>query len=301
MFRTPALSIVCLILAAAAQVNAQVVVLKDKDHTRISGNDIIVGDGRISRNITLSNGMKGQASVSLSDIERLEWPNPQQLVDARKLMAQGKMKEGIDMLLKAREFFKPFKEIKGAPYNEIVFAIVEAQDQSGDFDALIRALPEANAIKWDEDTKLKLRVIKLNLDRRTSSDVESIRNQAESLLTSTDDSNVAARLWMTIAEVHFKKERWAEAFNAFLHVPVFYGNQGALVPQAELMAGKCLAKMERYQDAAVMLERIATAYPGSEAGEAAKKEANSFKGMKNMPDKPKQTSNDSNKKTESKS
>ncbi len=298
MFRTPALPLLCLILAVTEQVSAQVVVLKDG--TRISGNDVIVGDGRISRNITLSNGIKGQAGVALSDIQQLEWSNPQQLVDARKLMAQGKMKEGIEMLVKAKEFFKPFKEIKGAPYNDIVFAQVEALDQSNDFDALIRALPEANAMKWDENIKLKLRIIKLNLDRRTSSDVESIRSQAESLLSSTDDSNVAARLWLTIAEIHFKKERWEEAFNAFLHLPVFYGNQGAMVPQAELMAGKCLAKMERYADAAAMLERISLAYPGSEVGETAKKEANSFKGMQNMPDKPKQTSNDEKKKTESK-
>lgn len=299
MFRTPAIPLLCLLVAATASVHAQVVVLKDG--TRISGNDVIVGDGRISRNITLSNGMKGQASIALSDIQQLEWSNPKQLEDARKLMSQGKMKEGIAALLKAKEFFKPFKEIKGAPYNDIVFAHVEALDQSGDFDALIRALPEANAIKFDEDTKLKLRIIKLNLDRRTSSDVESIRSQAESLLSSTDDSNVAARLWLTVAEIHFKKERWEEALHAFLHVPVFYGNQATMVPQAELMAGRCLAKMERYLDAAVMLERVSLAYPGSEVGEAAKKESQSFKGMQNMPDKPKQNSNDANKKTESKS
>lgn len=300
MFRKPIVTILGLLFAATATVQAQVIILKDKDRTRISGTDVIVSDGRISRNITLSNGQKGQASIALSDIEQMEWPNPQQLVEARKLIAQGKMKEAIEALVKAREFFKPFKDVKGAPYNDIVFAHVEALDQAGEFDALIRALPEANAIKWDETTKTKLRIIKLNLDRRTSSDVESIRSQAESLLSSTDDSNVAARLWLTIAEIHFKKERWEDAFNAFLRVPVFYGNQVALVPQAELMAGRCLAKMERYQDASVMMERISAAYPNSEVGEAAKKEALSLKGKQNMPDKPKQTSNDENKKTESK-
>lgn len=301
MFRRTAISLISLALSAvSAQLQAQVVVLKDG--TRISGNDIAVGDGRISRNITLSNGVKGQASVALSDIKLMEWDNPKQLVEARALLAKGKMKEGIDALVKSKEFFKPFKDIKGSPYNDITLAHIEALDQAGDFDALIRALPEANAIKWsNEDVKLKLRIIKLNIDRRTSSDIESIRAQAESLLGSTDDSTVSARLWVTVAEIHFKKERWVEALNAYLHVPVFYGNQGALVPQSELMAGRCLAKLERYLDANTMLQRVADTYPGSEVGESAKKEALSYKGMQNMPDKPQQTSNDPKKKTESKS
>ena len=296
MFRRPATSILCFFLISTwAQVQAQVVILKDG--TRISGADVIVGEGRVTRNITLSNGQKGQASISLPDIDHMEWTNPQQLVDARKLVAQGKVKEGVDALAKAKEYFKPFKDVKGSPYREIVLAHVEALDQAGNFDALIRALPEANAIKWDDEgTKVKLRIIKFNIDRQTTSDVESILSQAQSLLSSTDDSNVAAHLWLTIAEIHFKKERWEDAFHAFLRVPVFYGNQAALVPSAELMAARCLAKLERFADATVMFDRISESYPGSEVGQAAKTESQTFKGRQNVPDKPKQSSNDSNKK-----
>ena len=188
-------------------------------------------------------------------------------------------------MLKAKEFFKPFKAIKGCPYNEVAFAHVEALDQAGDFDALIRVLPEVEAMKWDDDKKLKLKLVKLNMDRRTSGDQEGVLAQAEALLADTDDSEVCARLWMTIAEIHIKRERWDEALNAYLHVPVFYGSQGALVPQAELSAARALAKMERFKDAVAFYQRIVESYPGGEVAETAKREMLPINGLPNKPDK----------------
>ena len=74
-----------------------------------------------------------------------------------------------------------------------------------------------------------------------------------------------------------------------------------MVPLAELAAAECLKKMERFKDAAAMFQRIGEAYPGSETADKAKKEFLSVNGMANKPDKPAQTGNDSNKKTEAKS
>jgi len=66
-----------------------------------------------------------------------------------------------------KKFFPAFKDIKGNPYNEIVFANVEALDQAGDFDALLKIMPEVKAIKWEEDKKFQLRILELNMNRRT--------------------------------------------------------------------------------------------------------------------------------------
>ncbi len=263
---------------------AQSIVLKDG--TRLAPQDITIADGKISRSIKLSNGQSGKASVAFSDIDRLDWANPKELNDARQLMAAGKAKEAIEGLVKAKAYFEPFKEINGNPYNEIVFAHTEALDAAGDFDSLLRVLPEVNRMRWDDDHKLKLRIIKLNMDRRTSPDMDRIQGEAETILTETDDSAISARLWMTIGDIHTKKERYEEAFTAYLHVPVFYGSQASLVPQAELMAARSLQKLERFKDAVAMFQRIAGAYPGSEVAETAKKEGLTINGLENKPDKP---------------
>ncbi len=287
-------------LGVSSRLAAQDIVLKDGNH--INALDLTVGDGKITRTITLSNGQKAQASVGFADIDHMEWADPQELQDARNLLGQGKTKEALASLEKAKAFFKQFKGVKGNPYNDVVFAQAEALDQANDFDTLIRVLPEANAIKtWDDTQKMKLRIIKLNVDRRTSSDTEAILSQAEGLLKDTTDSSVAARLWMTIGDIYTKGEKWDDALNAYLHVPVFYGTQVALVPQAELMAARSLIGMERFKDAGTMLQRIQDTYKGSEIAETAKKEFLSVNGRDNKPDKPPQKGNDSQSKSPSKS
>lgn len=290
--------IACSLLSVAAHLRAQSIVLKDGSMMPVA--DLTIADGKILRNITLSNGQKGQSSVSFSEIQQLVWPNPQQITDARNLMAAGKANEAVALLQQAKDFFRPFKDIPGNPYKDVVFAHVEALDQAGEFDAIFKVMPEVNAIKWDDDKKTALRIIKLNMERRTSADQEKVLAEAVALRDETDDTAVRAKLSNTIGDIHFKEERWEDAFNAYLRVPVFYGSQAAVVPQAELMAARCLVKLERYSDAAVMFERISQTYPGSEVGGTAKKEFLSVTGRPNKPDKPPQDGNDSAKKTDEK-
>ncbi len=271
-----------LIALASIEARAQMIILKDNQ--RINGAEFTVADGKISRTIKLSNGKDGQATLSLTDIDRMDWPNVKQVQEAELLRSQGKVKEAIEILVKALDFFKPFRNIKGSPYAEVAFAHVEALDQAGDFDTLIRVLPDVELMKWTDGKKLKLGIIKLNMERRTSQDQDSVLAKAESLLRDTDDSDISARLWITIGEVHSKKDRWEDALMAYLHVPVFYGSQATLVPQAELNAARSLSKMERFADAVAMYQRISDTYKGSGIAETAKKEMTVINTMKNKPD-----------------
>lgn len=273
---------IALIALASLEAQAQMIILKDNQ--RINASDFTVADGKISRTIKLSNGKDGQATLSLTDIDRMDWPNVKQVQEAELLRSQGKVKEAVEILVKALDFFKPFRNIKGSPYADVAFAHIESLDQAGDFDTLIRVLPDVELMKWNEAKKLKLGIIKLNMERRTSQDQEAVLAKAESLLRDTDDSDISARLWLTIGEVHSKKNRWEEALMAYLHVSVFYGSQATLVPQAELNAARSLVKMERFQDAVVMYQRISDTYKGSGTAETAKKEMTVINTQKNKPD-----------------
>lgn len=293
-----AFSLAVIFFAAVPALRAQTLTLKNG--TRIAAKALTFADGKLTQNITLSNGTQGQASVLFTDIDHMDWGMPSEVLEAQSLLAAGKVKEALAVLSKAKVFFVQFKNVKGNPYEEVVFAQLNALDQAGDFDALLKIMPEVNAIKWDDEKKLQLRIVKLNMERRTSSDQEKILSDAETILASTDDSAVSARLWITVGDVHYKKERWDKAFDAFLHVPVFYGSQGALVPQSELMAARCLTQMERFKDAAAMFTLIAEGYKGSEIGETAKKEFLSVNGRENKADKPQSGGKDAPKKADEK-
>lgn len=276
---------------------AQQIVLKDG--SRLNAGSFTVADGKISKKVKLPNGSEATSAIPLDQIERLEWPEVREVLEAQTLLAEGKTPQAIEELQKARDYFKPFKAVKGNPYNEISFALVEALDQAGDFDALIRVLPEVEAMKWGDDFKLKLRLVKLNMQRRTSGDQEAVLSQAEDILSETDDANISARLWMTIGDIHVKRERWEQALMSYLQVPVFFGSQGTIVPQAELAAARALTKMERFQDAVAFYQRLMEQYVGSEIAKTAEKEMLPINGIANKPDRP-VAANTSESKTENK-
>ena len=265
----------------AAGLRAQAIILKDG--ARIEAGSFAVGEGKITRKVKIGNA-EGETSIPFESIDRLEWPEVREVLEAQTLMAEGKTKEAMEGLQKAKDFFKPFKAIKGNPYNEIAFSLAEALDQAGDFDQMIKVLPEVEGMKWDDEHKLKLRLVKLNMERRTSSDQEKVLDAAQEILTETDDAAVCARLWMTIAEIHTKRQRWEEALMSYLQVPVFYGSQGSLVPQAELAAARTLVKMERFKDASGFYQRIMDQYAGGEVATTAKSEMGPISGLQNKKD-----------------
>lgn len=270
-------------LSLPTQIDAQALVLKSG--VRVEQDQFSINkDGKIARTVTLSNGQKAQSIISITDIDSLDWPEIKEVLEAESFLSQGKVKEAAASIQKAKEYFTPFKDIKGSPYNELAFRYVEILDQANDFDALLKALPEVAAMKWDAYRTLQLSIINLNMERRRSSDQDKVLEQAKAILATTDDSAVSARIWMAIADIHFRKDRYEEALNAALRVPVFYGTQVTLVPQAELFAARCLVKMERFEDAVGFYQRIGQAYPDSEAAATAKKELLPINGLPNKPD-----------------
>src|SRR4051794_9249331 len=114
-------------LFPGARLGAQFIVLKDGD--RIAAAELNIAGGKILRTITLGNGQKGQATVPFSDIIELDWDNPKQISDARDMMAAGKSAEAAALLQQTKDFFRQFKDIRGNPYKEVVFALVETLDQ----------------------------------------------------------------------------------------------------------------------------------------------------------------------------
>ncbi|TLD69586.1 tetratricopeptide repeat protein [Phragmitibacter flavus] len=278
----PIFLLLALNVISISEAHAQAIILKDG--VRIEKGNFEIKDNQIARTVTLGNGQKALVNINTSDIESLDWPDVPELLQAQNQLSEGKLKEASETLQKAKEYFTPFKDVKGNPYQQISLAHVEALDQAGDFDALLRALPEVEKMKWGEQDTLKLRIIKLNMQRRTSSNHDELLTQAKTILASTDDSAISGRIWMTIADIHLRKEAFEDALMAALNVPVFYGSQSALVPQAELFAARCLAKMERFEDARGFYQRIVESYPDSEAGNIAKQEMLPIGGLQNKPD-----------------
>lgn len=275
--------------AVAGSAFGQAIVLKDGN--RIFSSEFSIQDGKIIRTIQIGE-QKATSVVDKKNIDSLEWPYPSELTESADLLAKGKTEEAIAILKKGRDFFANFEGIEGSWFVDIYFAFIEALNQGGKFDDVVKALPALRALKLADAQKMRLRIIQLDIDRQTSSDYITILAEAEGVLKETDDSAIGAALWNIIADVHVKKKEWEKALLAYLRIPVFYGTQVQRVPEAELQAALMLVKMGRFEDAGSFFTRLIASYPGSLIAERATKEKASIAGMKNE-DPSKQTKDES--------
>lgn len=252
-----------------------------KDGTRVEKTDLKIAGGKISRMVKLPGGQTAEATVALSNIASLDWSDPDELTNARAMLAQGKTEEAVALLKQGKDFFEPLKDIPGNWYLDLYLAYVEALNQAGKFEDVVKLLPDLQSLKLSDEQKMKLRILRLDIDRQTSSNYDAIIGQAESILGETDDSSVAASIWGIIGDVYMKKKDYEKGLLSYLRVPVFYGSQVQKVPEAELSAARALVKMKRYADAQKFFARLAETYPGSAIAQTADKEKAAIAGMKN--------------------
>lgn len=271
-----------LAFVAAGSAYGQAIVLKDGNRV-FSSEFSIQPDGKIVRTIQIGE-QKATSVLDKKNIDSLEWPYPAELTESADLLAKGKTEEAIAVLKKGKEFFEHFEGIEGNWYVDVYFAYIEALNQGGKFDDVVKSMPSLRALKLTDAQKMRLRIIQLDIERQTSSDYVAIILEAQSILKETDDSAIGASLWGIIADVYTRKKEWEKALLAYLRIPVFYGTQMQRVPEAELNAAKTLIKMKRYEDANAFLARISDSYPGSPVAEAATKEKAAIAGMKNVTD-----------------
>lgn len=265
---------------AAGSAFGQAIVLKDGNRV-FSSEFTINPEGKIVRTVQIGEN-KAVTILDKKNIDSLEWPYPAELTESADLLAKGKTDEAIAVLKKGRDFFEHFEDVEGTWYVDIYFAYIEALNQGGKFDEVVKSLPALRALKLTDAQKMRLRIIQLDIERQTTSDYASIIAEAQSILKETDDSAIGASLWAIIADVYTRKKEWEKALLSYLRIPVFYGTQMQRVPEAELNAAKTLIKMKRYEDANAFLARISESYPGSPIAETATKEKAAIAGMKNV-------------------
>jgi tetratricopeptide (TPR) repeat protein len=270
------LSLSLSLLETAAQ--AQALILKDG--SKLLPEQFAVEGGKPIKKVKIGENT-ATSPLQMNSIASMEWPRPEELVQSADLMAAGKTAEAMEMIAKGKAFFEPFKDVPGNWFAELTLAQLEAMATSDDFTAALKALADAQRLKLTDEQKLRLKIIKLNIDRQASSDYAGIVAQAENILAESTDSSVGAAVWMIIGDVYTKQKEFEKALMAYLHVPVFYGTQIQKVPEAEMQAARTLAKMRRFEDATAYYTRLSETYKNSGIATTADKEKASIGGLKN--------------------
>jgi tetratricopeptide (TPR) repeat protein len=258
---------ILLALAAVSPLCAQRYLLKDgralnQSEVTLKGNNLVRA---------LSGG-GGEISYPISDVVRLDWPEPAEIEEARVLEAGGNHAAAEEKITGVYRQFGPFSKLPGSWWSDAALIRARAliaQDKTADAERAARELmsgsPDADTVTAAQLIMARVQMLQNKPDIADAMLDEIMRKDAS--------GEVEARAVILRGDIAYARKEFEKALEFYLQVPVFFGTEEAVMPVALLGSARCY---RGYGDAAraerAYLDIIVT-YPDSPQAEIAKRES----------------------------
>lgn len=262
-------TLVCalLALAAVAPLSAQRYLLRDG--RVLNQADVTLRGANLVRSLGADGG---EISYPISQVVRLDWPEPVEIAEARELVNANKGAEAETKITPVYNQFAPFSRIPGSWWSDAALIRARALIAQNKNDEAERAARELISTSADADTVIAAQLImarvQMLLDRNDIADAmldEIIRKDAS--------AEVEARAVILRGDIAYARKEFEKALEFYLQVPVFYGTEDTVMPVALLGSARSYrgygdpARAER-----AYLDIIVT-YPDSAQAAIAKRES----------------------------
>ena len=262
-------------LAAAAPVSAQNIVMKDgktiiAKSLRRQG-DTIMATVEISAASGDKSAQTGEVGYALSQISRLDYPEPGQLRTVPELILAGRMPEALAQIEPVVKFYESFRDAPGSWWDEAAMLKVEALQATGNYkdsEPLIDSLARSAS---DPETVRAAKVFIAAGMTRRGEHAKAVEIFDAVLKDATKPLTIATAS-VNKGQSHLALKQYEPALIAFLQVPVFYPNQKLLVPQALLGSAKAYYGMDDLVRAKAALDELLKEFPSSAQANEAKAE-----------------------------
>ena len=262
-------------IAAAAPLSAQNIVMKDGKtiiarSLRRSG-DTIMATVEISAASGDKTAQTGEVGYALSQISRLDFPEPAQLRTVPELILAGRMPEALAQIEPVVKFYESFRDAPGSWWDEAAMLKVEALQATGNYkdsEPLIDSLARSAS---DPETVRAAKVFIAAGMTRRGEHAKAVEIFDAVLKDATKPLTIATAS-VNKGQSHLALKQYEPALIAFLQVPVFYPNQKLLVPQALLGSARAYYGMEDLVRAKAALDELLKEFPSSAQANEAKAE-----------------------------
>lgn len=260
------LGYILMVLVAASPLSAQRYLLKDG---KILKQDEVVLKGDVL--VKSLGGDAGEMQFPVSQVVRLDWPEPEEIDQARKLLAAGKADEAETKITPIYTQFAPFSKVPGGWWNDA--ALLRA-----------RALLARNQLAEAETAAKEVISTSTQVENQQAAQMISVRIQLllgkptlaeakmEELVKQDAAEAILAEIAVLRGDIAFGQKEFEKAIELYLLVPAFYGTEEEIMPAALLGSARSL---RAYGDAA-RAERayldLSSAYPASAEAAIAKRE-----------------------------
>lgn len=213
----------------------------------------------------------GEQGVQVSQIARIEFPEPAELKQTEALIGQERFDSALARIEPVFNAQSPFKDIPGNFWARAAALKATALSGVGKVAEADALLAELAKIPGNQGVGASINLALADNLARKGQDIEALK-LCEKVIQDSDDPTVLTKAWITKGDIHLRKKDFDPATLAYMHVIVFSPRDKAASARAYLGAARALKGLERFDDAAARYDDLEKGYPQTPEAVTAKQE-----------------------------
>jgi tetratricopeptide (TPR) repeat protein len=224
----------CLALVFLPVAHGQRYILKND--SVLAADSVKLASGALVQEVALSGGGSSERRFPLSDIARLDFPEPEALDAAEKLVAAGSGADALKLVEPVCRQFAPFAKIAGSHWPRAADLRLKALLLGTDSSAIASAARELMQSGLGPEVTGVAKLALAQLDARAGK--ESLAKVMLEEIVREAPPGVRARAWLLRGDLAAARAAHVEALECYLRVPAFFGTYDELMPAALLGAAR---------------------------------------------------------------
>lgn len=241
-----------------------------KDGRNVTTTGVRLAGTALMAKVKLDNGTEGEAGYEVSNLARVDFPDPGQLKIASDLLAQGRADEAVKQLAPALAYYSPFRDLPGSWWTALALTQLDAFSRlgrDGEADALAAELGRLPAAPPAVQRAVKIRQ-GVSLERG-GKHLEALAILEPLAKDEATPPETLPEAWLGMGAANLALGRNKPALLAYLHVPVYVPERALVMAPALLGSAVAYGRLNDNPRAKETLEQLVAAYPNSrEATEA---------------------------------
>ena len=207
-----------------------------KDNTALAAAEVTLGSGALIQQVAIPGGGSFERRYPLADIARLDFPAPEALDEAEKLVAAGSGEDALKLIEPTYRQFAPFAKVPGSHWPLAAQLRLQALLLDTDNSAISSSARELMQSGLGPDVTGTAKLALAQLDARAGK--EALANVMLDQIVREATPAVQARAWLLRGDLAAARAAHAEALECYLRIPAFFGTLDELMPAALLGAAR---------------------------------------------------------------
>jgi hypothetical protein len=201
--------------------------------------------------------------VQIPQLERIDFPEPTALAEARQLAQAGDAAGVLEKTAEPAGFFRTYADLPSSSWPEVMRLRLPALAVSGTT-AQLSDIQKNWVPTGDTELDTAFRLLTASLN-----DPSGARTAWKALAQPGAGTLAAGISWLELGRIALEARQWRDALRAFLSVEVFVPQHRMLLPKARLGATKAALEKGDRAKASTLAQEIASDFPTTPEAAAA--------------------------------